>query len=217
VKEFIDLSIPLESLGTPAWPGLPQPLRASFTSLKDSISQTNLWIFNEHTGTHMDSPAHFVEDGLTIERIALSRCVGNAAVLDFSSKPPKYGIGKADIKEALEQRGEESRIGQGWVLLFYTGYTSKMGTVEWGDYPGLTDEACSFIVQLGVNAIGADAPAVDREPYPAHKVLLPLGITIYENLTNLQKVLDRKFVFVGVPLPLVRGTASPVRAFAMTL
>lgn len=216
MKEFIDLSVPFESLATPAWPGLPRPLKASFTSFKDSISQTNLWIFNEHTGTHVDSAAHFVEDGVTIERVPISRCMGNAVVLDFSTKPPKCEISKADIMEALKHR-DETRIGRGWILLFYTGYTSKMGTIQWGDYPGLTDDACRFIAELEVNAIGADAPAIDHEPYPAHKLLLPLGITIYENLTNLQKLLDRKFVFVGVPLPLVKGTASPVRAFAMTL
>ena len=52
---------------------------------------------------------------------------------------------------------------------------------------------------------------------PAHRILLPKGIVNYENLANLDKLLHRDFIFVGVPLNLVGSTGSPIRAIAMIL
>ena len=41
------------------------------------------------------------------------------------------------------------------------------------------------------------------------------AIGVYENLSNLDKLLGRKFFFVGAPLRLIGGSASPVRALAL--
>jgi kynurenine formamidase len=42
-------------------------------------------------------------------------------------------------------------------------------------------------------------------------------ISIYENLANLDKVLNKEFIFVGTPLALTGGSASPCRAIALIL
>jgi kynurenine formamidase len=47
--------------------------------------------------------------------------------------------------------------------------------------------------------------------------MLPKEIAIYENLNNLDKLLNKDFLFVGAPLRLVGGSASPVRALAVIL
>ncbi|MGI0080923.1 MAG: cyclase family protein, partial [Nitrososphaerales archaeon] len=103
----------------------------------------------------------------------------------------------------------------GWILLFYTGYTEKDRTNDWMEHPELSDDACRYIAELGVNAIGFDAPSPDHSPFPAHKILLPKVISVYENLANIHKVLGKSFTFVGLPLALAGGTASPVRAIAI--
>jgi kynurenine formamidase len=137
--------------------------------------------------------------------------------LDFSQKPQRYSIGKEDILKAIQATGKTGRIGTGWVLLFYTGYTAKASTPQWLDHPELSEEACNFIVELNVNAIGFDAPSPDHAPFPAHGILLPRNIGNYENLANLEKLLNRDFIFVGEPLALVGSTGSPVRAIAMII
>jgi arylformamidase len=101
------------------------------------------------------------------------------------------------------------------VLFFFTGYTDKSRTDAWLKHPRLSEDACKYIVELGVNAIGFDAPGPDAAPFPAHKTLLPKGIAIYENLANLDKVIGKEFLFVGAPLRLTGGSASPVRAVAL--
>ena len=145
--------------------------------------------------------------------------------MDFSKKTSKYVINKADIIGALQVNGKKD-VGPGWALLFYTGYTSKAGSPEWLQHPELNEEAAAYIASKNVNAIGFDAPSPDHgeisssgqlSGFAAHRILLPKEIAVYENLNNLHKLLNKEFLFVGAPLLLVGGSASPVRAIAIIM
>lgn len=215
IRRVVDLSVTIKSQDTPVFPGYPQPLRTNMTTLRDNGYLSYFWSFVEHTATHVDAPAHFVEGAPTVDAVPLSTYVGQGLVLDFSNKPPRYSIRKEDIEEALKSSGLERSVGPGWVLLFYTGYTAKSRDKDWMDHPELSEEACKYIVTLRVNAIGFDAPSPDHDPFPAHKILLPKGMGNYENLNNLGELLGKRFLFVGAPLALFGGSASPVRAIAI--
>ncbi len=225
VRQVIDLSCPIESLSTPVFPGYPQPLKSAFTTIQDNGYRSYVWSFVEHTSTHVDSPAHFLQDGPTIDKIPISRYVSDGVVLDFSKKPANYAIGKQDIVEALQSAGKNN-VGPGWVLLFYTGYTAKAGTPEWLKHPEIKEDAAKFIADKNVNTIGFDAPSPDHgeisasgqlSGFAAHRILLPKDIAVYENLNNLDKLVNKEFLFVGAPLRLIGGSASPVRALAVIL
>jgi kynurenine formamidase len=205
IKEVLDLSCPMESLATPVFPGYPQPLKSAFTTIQDNGYRSYVWSFVEHTSTHVDSPAHFLQDGKTIDKIPISRYVSNGLVLDFSKKTPNYVINKVDIMGALQVSGKKD-VGPGWALLFYTGYTSKAASPEWLHHPELNEEAAAYIASKNVNAIGFDAPSPDHgqisssgklSGFAAHRILLPKEIAVYENLNNLHKLLNKEFLFVG--------------------
>ncbi len=212
-REVIDLSVPMSSMDTPVYPGYPQPLRAIFTTIRDNGYASFIWTFAEHSSTHVDSPAHFAEGTPTVDKVPVEKYVGRGIVLDFTGKPPRYPITRNDISSRLKK--SRGKAGPGSMLFFYTGYTEKSRTKEWLDHPELSEDACKYIVELGVNAIGFDAPGPDHEPFPAHKILLPKIIGIYENLANLDKVLNQDFLFVGAPIALKGGSASPCRAIAL--
>jgi kynurenine formamidase len=213
LKQIVDLSVPLKSLDTPIYPIYPQPLRLTFSTVRDNGYASNVWIFADHTSTHVDAPAHFSEGAPTIDMVPIERYVTSGFVLDFSKKPPMYSITRQDITEQLQRGGHGTY--SGWALLFNTGYTSRSRSNEWMNYPGLSEDAAKFIAELQVSAIGFDAPAPDHEPSPAHHILLSKSISIYENLCNLEKLVGKDFLFIGVPLKLVGGSASPVRALAI--
>jgi arylformamidase len=203
----------MTSLDTPVFPGYPQPLRASYTTVAKEGYASFIWTFAEHTSTHVDSPSHFFDGSKTIDQVPLKKYVGPGIVLDFSKKPsPKYEITKQDLLDAVHTSGETVTAGS--IVLFYTGYTEKTGK-EWLEHPSLGDAASRYLAETQINAIGFDAPSPDHPPFPAHKTLLPQTIGVYENLTNLDKLLGRKFYFVGAPLRLTGGSASPVRALAL--
>lgn len=209
----IDLSVPMKSMDTPVYPGYPQPLRATFTTVRDNGYASFLWSFVEHSSTHVDSPGHFSTGSPMIDEVPLSKYVGRGLVLDFSKAGPRYSITADDISSSLAKTGRS--VGKGWMILFYTGYSGKSSTDEWLEHPELSEGACNYLVELEVDAVGFDAPGPDHQPFLAHKILLPKLISIYENLTNLDQVLGKDFIFVGAPLKLVGGSASPCRALAL--
>jgi kynurenine formamidase len=208
--KVVDLSMEIRT-NTPVFQIYPIPIVHTWTNIREHGFYSNLLMLVEHTGTHVDAPAHVIEGGETIDSMPLERFMGDGVVVDASALPPKASITRALLEEALRRRG----VGRGWVVLVMTGYDSKAGTPQWFEHPGLDGEAADYLVELGVNAVGIDAPSMDHPPYPAHERLLRRGILIYENLTNLRPLIDKRFKFIGVPLRIAKGSASPVRAIAL--
>lgn len=209
---IVDLSMELRT-GAPVFPGYPVPIVHVWTSIEEHGYYSNILMLDEHTGTHVDAPAHFIKGAATIDEVPLERFMGEGVVIDVSGLPPKAAITEELIREAL--KGAD--VGPGWVILFRTGYDEKAGTPDWFNHPGLDEGAASYLASLNVNAVGTDAPSVDQQPFPAHRILLTKGIPIYENLTNLTEVSGKRFKFYGIPLRIRKGSASPVRPIAVVV
>ena len=67
----------------------------------DEVRESTITL-NSHTGTHIDSPAHFLKDGKTVEQISLDSLVGPCRVLDFSEVQEKITMSdleQHDIRE----------------------------------------------------------------------------------------------------------------------
>ena len=67
---------------------------------------------------------------------------------------------------------------------------------------------------FGVETISPDLVYLTDE-YPTHKACAERGLTHYENLNNLEEVVNRRFLFFGFPLRLEPAYGSPVRAAAI--
>jgi arylformamidase len=217
VSEVIDLSIPVVNGCTRILPGDFPPKRTSIARIEKDGYSSSVWTLHEHSGTHIDAPSHLLDKGKAVDELSIARCVGKGIALDFRAKPPRYMVQKDDIVTVL--KAERLRTSaQEQILLFCTGYTPKSPPDDPFDYPALSSEACEYIVKMRAKAVGSDAPAIDHaSPFPAHKILLSNDIAVYENLRNLDRLIHRNFIFVGAPLGLVEGSASPVRALAIML
>ena len=98
-KEIVDLSVPIRSQGTPVFPGYPMPLKSTMTTLADTGWLSFLWSFVEHSGTHVDAPAHVVDGATPVDKVSLDRFVAEGAVIDLTAKAPKsksLGSSKCD-------------------------------------------------------------------------------------------------------------------------
>lgn len=211
VRKVIDLSVPVKSKGTRVYPGDPEPVRSLQATIEKDGFETFLWALGDHTGTHVDSPAHFIPGAATIESLSIGTYIGPGIVLDFAGSKPRYSISKKDIIRKLGNR----KLEPGTILLFYTGYTQKVSMDEWLEHPALSEEAAQYIVELGISAVGVDAASPDHSPFPVHQLLLSRNVGIIENLVHLDQVLGKDFLFVGAPIALVGGSGSPVRALAL--
>ena len=125
MSKLVDLTLTLRE-GMPTWPSPWHPL-VSFKQMgrlgmehRRSYEVT----FGTHTGTHMDSPAHMVENGITIDMIPLEVMVGKAKVIDFSKK----GRGDKITVEDLKNCG--TKIEKGDRLMFKTGWYKNFGSCK---------------------------------------------------------------------------------------
>ncbi len=176
-------------------------------------------LMSEHCGTHSDAVIEYKPGGTSIENMPLEYFCGSAICVDLSHiRYPNY-IEPRDLENAIAKAGLEIRKGD--IFLMYTGHHDRhYGTPEFQkEYTGLSYKAAKWLAEKGVVNIGVDAPAIDQTPddldFSGHLVCGEYGITNTENLCNLDKVVNKRFLYFGLPLKIRGGTGSPIRAVAL--
>jgi kynurenine formamidase len=187
----------------------------------DSFNTFMILIF-EHAGTHVDAPIHLGGiDGPTIDEIPLDSWMGEAYVLDFTHKKEKEYV---MINEVKEWEKDNRTITKGSIVLFNFGW-DKNWTTDYGvenqiylkNNPGISEGVAEYLAESKVKIVGGDIPTIGSYADPfekAHRVLLPSGIYIIENLSNLSALPPTGSFVVATPLKIKGGTGCPVRAFA---
>jgi kynurenine formamidase len=219
---IIDLSHPLAST-TPPWPGNP-PVEVQVVSRipaergprdrgapgEPVACNTTAFFTCNHTGTHMDAPAHFYNGVATIEQVPLETCIGRAALVEVRQIKPRGEITPAFL---IPFEGDITATGK---AVFWTGWSSRWGDPNYfDDYPVLSEATAVWLVERGVHLVALDTPSPDRDPHPVHYVLLGANMVIVENLNGLERIGRTLFDLIVVPLPLRGLEASPVRALAV--
>jgi len=214
---MIDLTHPLEA-GIPAWPshakfGLAQveSIAAGDVSCHSAVSMS------EHSGTHFDAPKHFLEqEGWGIDKAPLHSFFGRLLVIDATGTAPA-----AQLDEDVLARWEalNGRVEPHDAVCFHFGWDRF-----WTDdperflagWPGLGGALCNRLVERGVRIVATDCISIDASggnDFEAHHALLGAGILIGENFNNLG-LLPPISRAATLPLPIVGGTGSPIRAIA---
>lgn len=186
-------------------------------SKKLGFSARNLLI-SEHGGTHCDAVWEYKPSGATIDKMPLEYFWGSAICIDLSHIPPTRKIEPNDLETALSKSGQ--RLERGDIILLYTGhYDRNFGTDKWQTtYTGLSYNAAKWLAEKGVVNIGVDAPAIDHPDdldFSGHLVCGEYDITNTENLCNLDKLVNKRFLYFGLPLKIRDGSGSPIRAVAL--
>jgi kynurenine formamidase len=181
------------------------------------FSARNLLI-SEHTGTHTDAIYEYDEDGPTLSQSPLSYYWGDAVCIDVSDTVYPDRIEPDVLERALERSGQEIRKGD--IVLLYTGTHEKLWPEQRyiTEYTGLSEAGARWLAERGVVNIGIDAVSIDAwddADFMAHIVCKEFQIVNTESLTNLSKVANKRFLFMGLPLAIKDGTGSPIRAVAL--
>jgi kynurenine formamidase len=204
---------------TAVWPGMDKLTARTYA---DGGSFSRDLAFGEHTGTHMDAPAHFREGGATVEGVDASDLVCDAAVIDIRAAcaaDPDYALTAADI---TAHEAEHGTLPAGCAVLVCTGWSAFRSDAERyvGNlrFPGLSAEAGRVLVDRGVKGIGIDTLSIDRgiaDDFPVHFITLPAGLWQLEGLVNLELLPPRgALLVVGAPR-LAGGSGVPARPLAL--
>lgn len=202
VDMYLDLSVPINE-DTPVYPGDPKAVIKPAGVLKNDGYCDHFVSMGTHVGTHVDAPAHMLENGATLEKIDVERFIGRGRLVEVQNK-------KFDLA-AVEAAG----IQAGDIVLFRTGMSEKyQDKVYFEDYPTMSEKVAKYLVEAKVSMIGVDTCSVDNQDgFPIHKILLGGDVLIIENLTNLSQLVGKSFKVYALPLSL-QIDGSPARVIA---
>ncbi len=212
-KGWYDISVPIKQ-GMVYYPTDPMPpkiYRISDRALGSAVSMSMLEIIS-HTGTHIDTPLHFIADGSTVSDMPLDATIGPARVIEI--KDPQ----KIKVPEL-----EKHNIKKGERVLFKTRNSPTVYEspkfIE--DYVYLDGDAADYLVTKGIVLFGLDnitiGHAKDGDNLGrVHRTLLSAGIYILENCA-LANVPPGEYELLCLPLLLWNGDAGPCRAILRPL
>ena len=176
-----------------------------------------------HAFTHVDTPLHIEPGRVTVDRVALDRFCGAAAVVDLSFVTANQPI----TAEDLRQHG--GHIVPGDIVLLKTAWDLKRDWTQrefWLEAPYVREDAAEWLAALPIKAVAFDFPQdfVIREipgrhppasEMPTHDRLLRKGIYLIEYLCNVHRIQAARTLVYVLPLKVVGGEGAPARAIAV--
>jgi arylformamidase len=191
----------------PTWPGDPGIEIQRVEKIEDgsnaNVSRVDMGV---HTGTHVDAPFHFLQDGIAVDQLNLSLLTGRAYVLHL----PDVDVITAEVLEEAQIPPRTRRV------LFKTSNSdlwAKEGSVFNTDFVGLSDDGAEYLVRRGVKLVGMDYLSVApyKESRPTHERLLEAGVVIVEGL-DLSEVTQGRYTIYCLPLKIANSDGAPARA-----
>jgi kynurenine formamidase len=189
-------------------------------------------VHDDHTGTHIDAPAHFTPGGSTIEQLPLDQLMGPAAVFDgrhlieAAAPGEKTNLAESPVITAAhvaEWEAEHGALEPGEVVLFRTGWSDRYyrplpdGFRYDRSHPAPGEETIVHLHERGIRHIGIDARGIGlmQDDYTPHWAALGRGMVATENLTNLGELPARGAFFLFLPHKFQGATGGLGRAIAL--
>jgi arylformamidase len=205
--KILDISVPISDR-LPVWPGDPQIVLEHYRTISEGNTSNDSRIAcSVHSGTHVDAPAHFIENGATVDELPLDILIGAATVIELS----EADIITPEILEAQDLPLQTRR------LLFKTKNSALWtdpGHRFNADFVALSSAAAGWIVKRGIDLVGTDYLSIqmfkDTGPL-THRILLEAGVIIVEGL-DLRKIQPGNYQLVCLPIKLAGIEGAPARA-----
>ena len=200
-----DISLPIVSGGL-TYPGNPpieiSPQQAIAQGGSSNVSSV---AFGSHTGTHVDAPKHFFDDGTTVDALPLDVLMGPAMVVSFGDEV--MAVGEAELR--LHELKGHTRV------LIATRNSKFIRQREFvRDFTYLALDGAAYLASLGVRLVGIDYLSIEQfhsGQHRTHHTLLERGIVIVEGL-DLSATPMGPYELRVLPLRLAGLDGAPARA-----
>jgi arylformamidase len=202
---WIDVSVSLHS-GMVHWPDNP-PVQIERTLSIEHGDTANVSEISmgAHTGTHMDGPVHFVQEGIGLDEMPLTATIGQARVIEI--RDPE-SIKPDELDPHRLQRGER--------ILFKTRNSARRWSSDdfMEDFVYVSQGAARYLAERGVQTVGVDylsVGGVRKDGEETHRALLQAGIWVIEGL-DLSGVEAGEYELICLPVKIERSDGAPARA-----
>jgi kynurenine formamidase len=214
----------------PMFVGAEQMQIDQIKSIADDGFYKNRLTLDEHTGTHMDAPAHFIEGGVTAENLDPGVLFAPLCVIDISAKAAEDPDAVVTDGDIAEWEAIHGAIPDRAFVAMTSGWDAKVGDAEAyinldddgvQHFPGWSGQAVAFLTgERTVVGIGVDTASLDpgnSTDFAAHINALQAGLYGIENLANLGSAPPvGTTVIIGGPKHL-NASGGPTRVFAVEI
>jgi arylformamidase len=194
---------------TPMWPGEPNfGLEARAAIGPGCPVNVSVLTASAHAGTHADAPLHYDAGGADCAGAGLDAYLGPCMVTDV--RRARGRVEPTDVSWS-ELEGAER-------VLFRT--YERFPHAAWDhEFTAISAAVIERLARQGVRLVGTDAASLDPETsktMDAHRAVAAADMRILEGLV-LDDVPPGRYELIALPLPIVGGDASPVRAILRDL
>ena len=205
-RQIWDISQPLRPT-LPVWPGDTAFEQARTWQMEEgSPVNVSALTLSTHSGAHADAPLHYSQEAPDIASVDLEPYLGECLVVDARGVGPLVEVGDLPHLRSTDR------------VLFRT--FERFPHEKWAeDTTAIAPETIDWLAVQGVKLIGIDGPSIDPQSsktMDAHKAVLKHDIRVLEGLV-LDDVAEGRYELIALPLPIVSGDASPVRAILREL
>jgi len=205
-----DLTIEI-SPATNVFPGDPVFECKTLSSVSAGSTYTlKQYQFGNHTGTHIDFPAHVIQGGKTSADYPLEKLIGTGFIIEI---PHAGHVMKEDVLKSGIQPGD---------IVFFKTQNSRNQLHEkpyTPDFAAITPEAAKTLVDLGARIVGIDYLSIDAvadDNLSSHHVFLSKEILVVENL-DLSAIPPGRYEITIAPLKVKEADGLPARVFATSM
>ena len=208
MKKFFDITLDL-SEDTIIYPGDPKFEKEYICSIDmgDSFNISSISM-GSHTGTHIDAPKHFYNDGNTIDSIDLEKLIGKARVIEL-----------LEVEEINREILEKVYIEEGDRILFKTKNSKILRQNKYEeDFVSLTKCGAEYLIENNIKLVAIDylsIEGINSEFNDVHLLLLKNNIVIIEGV-NLLEVPEGEYNISALPLKIKDGDGAPARVVLWT-
>lgn len=199
--EIIDISLNVNE-DTVVMPKNPEFNKEKLASIRDEGYELYKICMSNHIGTHIDAPAHFIQDGALINQLSLNVLMGRALVIEIldENKISIDELKKVNLKDNIR-------------VLFKTRNSKLINANKLTkDFVYVDKEAASYLVEKGIKLIGLDYFSIDRiedEDKPAHIELAGNNVVVIEGI-NLLNVEPGEYDLTALPIK-INADGAPAR------
>src|SRR5271157_1778553 len=195
MKKIYDISLTITP-GMTVWPGDPSVKLERIDKIEDGANANVSHIeMSVHTGTHLDSPYHFLPNGKSVETLPLDVLIGAVQVIEL---PDSCNVINSGV---LKTAGMQTHVER---VLFKTRnshYWEKGLTEFQTDFVGINEDGAQFLVDRGIQLVGIDYLSISpyKHSRPTHEILLKSNVVILEGV-NLSGVSAGDYDLICMPL-----------------
>ncbi len=212
MKKWIDLSIGIDE-DFLVYPGDPKIEIEDYKTIETDGFNIKTVKTAMHVGTHLDYKSHMLKTEEKSEDFDINKLIGRANVV--RPKVVDNIVSTNDIIKAYEDAEEKTSI-----LLVDCSHADKVNTPKYYDQPKFESSLFAFLKEHHIKVFGVDLPTVvyhDSQLFlQMHYDLLDNGMTIIENLTNMQELGD-VVDFIALPIKIKDIDGALVRAVAKNI